>query len=877
MKTKNYFLSLAVVVLLLFGASVKAQLIIYEPFDYTVATVAPVAGAGINGGNGLPATNVGGNPTGTSTGVRSAWTGSTVVAGLVYSNVGGTLTTSANALQHTTSGQEYSPNFYRNMTTDPFIAYRTATNSGFGWVSGTTELYVSFLINVSTLDDAAFPRMSINGLGNRIYVGQTAGNWVATDGFGSSNKTLGAAAVNQTELIVVRLNFTNATTCTTAFWFNPTLGTALGTPVQTRDYTVTAANNVLSTISIRGGTNFTVDEIRVGATPADVLPASVSYPSIPSTATSLVTSSLTSSSFTLSWTASATPDVTYEVYKNGALLGTTAAGVTSYDVTGLTPGSYSMNVIAVDPITGAKSLYSTKANDVIIPVTTSVNASTLALNGGSMLQISAGGELVVNAATTVKSITVNAGGKLTLNSGIALSAANLYLKSTATDGTATFKDLGGTLTLTNPATVEQYLTTGRNWYISSPVSTATSNVFAATALNPLYYYVETVPNDWTSKIENTSTALTVGKGYVANINSDRVVTFTGGTLNTGVQSISGLTSGGSSYTGYNLVGNPYPSYLKWDNATKTNVSTSIWYRSKSTGAWLWQTYNVAGAGQGVNGGTNLIPPMQAFWVKVAAGQTGSIGFVNNDRDHLDQSNATNRLKAPSEAEDTRKVLRLVVSNGVNADEALIYADANALNTYDMYDSNKMFGNSAAVPEIFTVLGTEELAINGFNTLADNQQLALGFKTTAANTFSIRASEVKNFATDTKVILIDNVLSTEADLTAGTAYSFSSDVVNDATRFNLIFRTSGVATGVDADLNASNVIVFKDANGKINIQHDGLTANQGLITVYNALGQRLISTATTANRTMISQSFDAGVYFVTLNVAGRNTTNKVIIN
>lgn len=279
MKTKNYFISLAVACLLLIGMSVNAQLIVNEPFNYTLATVAPVAGAGINGGNGLPATNVGGNPTGAGTGIRGGWSGSTVVEGLIYSNGGGTLTTSGNALKHTTSGQEYAPYLYRNMTTDPFMAFRTALNSGFGWVAAPTELYISFLINVSTLDDAGIPRMSINLGGSpvRIYLAQQAASgissWVASDSYGSSPKTLGAAAANKTELIVVRLNFTSATTMTSDFWFNPTLGSALGTPVQTRDYTGwTAANNCLTSISLRGGTNFTVDEIRVGLTAADVMP-----------------------------------------------------------------------------------------------------------------------------------------------------------------------------------------------------------------------------------------------------------------------------------------------------------------------------------------------------------------------------------------------------------------------------------------------------------------------------------------------------------------------------------------------------------------------------------------------------------------------------
>jgi len=481
-----------------------------------------------------------------------------------------------------------------------------------------------------------------------------------------------------------------------------------------------------------------------------------------------------------------------------------------------------------------------------------------------------GHEVTVASAATASTLTVNAGGKLTLNSGVTLSATNLNLKSTVTDGTATFKDLDGTLSVSGTTNVEQYLTTGRNWYVSSPVSAATSNVFAADATNPILYYVETVPNTFPT-ITNTTTGLDAKKGYVANISSDRVVTFTGGSLNTGAQSITGLTSGGATFTGFNLVGNPYPSYYDWDNATKTNVGTSIWYRSKSTGSWLFQTYNSAG-GASVNGGTNLIPPMQAFWVKVAAGQTGTIDLVNAYRSHQDQSVATNRLKAPAQL-DARKQVRLQVSNAVNTDEALIYANANAQDGFDMYDSDKMFGNSASVPEIYTVLGNEKLAINGVKDFAENQQMALGFKTTVANTFSIKASEVKNFAADTKIILIDHLLTNqEFDLTDGAAYSFTSDVANNVSRFSLIFRAPGGTTGL-TKAEKMNAQVFVNTANQISI----LAPASCNYAVYNLVGQKVANGRTTATQTTATHQLQSGIYVVKVTENGRNFTSKVLVN
>lgn len=466
-------------------------------------------------------------------------------------------------------------------------------------------------------------------------------------------------------------------------------------------------------------------------------------------------------------------------------------------------------------------------------------------------------------------LTINAGKQTTISSGTLTVAGNMTLKSDATNGTATFIDNGGTLSVGAGKTfVEQYLTSGRNWYVASPVSAATSNVFAASVANPVYYYVETVPNTW-SQITNTSTNLDAKKGYIANINSDRVVTFTGGSLNTGTQTISGLTSGGATFTGFNLVGNPYPSYLNWSTASKTNVSTSIWYRSKSTGSYQFQTYNVAGPGIGVNGGTNLIPSMQAFWVKVTSG-TGSIEFVNNDRTHLNQSVATNRLKAP--AADTRTIVRLQVASQTNADETVIYTDNDALNSFDTFDSNKMFNNDESVPEIFTVVGTEKLAINGFGNLSANQEMALGFKTTTANTFTIKATEVKNLATDTKIILVDKGDNdAETDLTEGAVYSFSSDAENTISRFSIVFRVSGTTTNL-TKTNVLDAQVFVNSDNQITI----VAPENCNYIVYNALGQKLSGGITVSNRTMVNTIRQAGVYIVKLSESGQNFSSRVII-
>jgi len=470
-------------------------------------------------------------------------------------------------------------------------------------------------------------------------------------------------------------------------------------------------------------------------------------------------------------------------------------------------------------------------------------------------------------------LTVNAGKQLTVSTSLTNNGGTLNLLSTSADGTATLLTPGSLSGTGGIYSVNQWLNSGRNYYISSPVTGATSAVVKDKADSRLWKYTE--PNTGTilwDEITLNNESLEVGRGYVAKLASDDVITFNG-TLNNGSVTSPTLTAAGTVSTGFNLVGNPYPSFVNWTDVIKTNVSTSIWYRSKSTGSYLFQTYNVSGDGVGVNGGSNIIPPMQSFWVKVPSG-TGTIGFTNSMRSHQDQSGSSNRLKAPGIS--TQKLLRLLVSNEINTDETVVYFNSNAQDGFDAYDSPKMTNSNIAIPEIYTTVGKEQLAINGLNNLAANMELALGFNTGTSNNFTIKASEVNNFDADTKIILKDNVLNTEWDLTGGSAYSFTSDAINTSSRFTVIFRTSAIATEIENfNYNDRIFYVFQNANNQITIQRN--FNENATISVCNAVGQELVSTLMTGTCKVIDQSFSPGVYFVTVNAAGNKTTKKVIVN
>lgn len=496
------------------------------------------------------------------------------------------------------------------------------------------------------------------------------------------------------------------------------------------------------------------------------------------------------------------------------------------------------------------------------------------------------GELDINQNLSLANVTVAPGAKLTLSSGNSLTmSGNLTINSDAT-GTGTFVDLNptGGLTVNGTIGVHQHLLSGRNWYVSSPVTGATVSAINTSTGSSIVSYDEMLGS--TSPWITESSTLAAGKGYVvvSPVNVDPTITFSG-TLNTGTQTINLARTAGQTKEGFNLIGNPYPSYVNWQSAVRTNVGPTMWYRSKNYGGSVY-TFATFGAVSGLGTGlktaldsvpvTNLIPPMQGFWVRVDAGQTtGSVVFENAMRSHAGATSTM--LKAPAKLNATQQVLRLQVSNGVNSDEAIVLFNANATNGLDDYDSPKMTNANAAVPEIYTTIGNEQMVINGLNSIPASAELPLGFTTGQSNTFSIKATEFSNFDAGMKVNLKDMVLGTEQELTDGSTYNFTSDVTSTNTRFSVVFKSTGVTTGLNNISNDEVALIYKNVNNNITVDCKGDISSNAVVSVYNAVGQKLLTNQIVSTSTVIGAGLKSGVYVVTVNNGGRSTTQKVILN
>lgn len=609
-----------------------------------------------------------------------------------------------------------------------------------------------------------------------------------------------------------------------------------------------------STISVTGVSNY----VYTGSTQG---PASVSHTG----STGTVTYSYVGENGT-SYTASPTPPTAVGSYSVTA----TVASDANYN--GATSSAYPFN---------------------IYPVISSFSGTgTTTLSNGSNITYSplettdlvvSSGELVIDQTLIVHSVVVNPGAKLTLNNSIVLTTTNGITLQNTPSGTASFVDSRiADAPLSISGTVQQAITeTNRNWYVAIPVSgkSATDITFAGAKI--------VQRNEDQSHWDDVTGSLIAGVGYIAiaATNSGTTIWSLNGNLISGKVQVS-VTRSGVSSTGFNLLGNPYPSYLNWEqvlNMDATNASllqSSIWYRTATYNSgtskfdYTFNTYNSTGRISTPTGTTGYIPPMQAFWVR--ANNVGTVTFSNAMRSHGD--GASNKLKAPKL--NTQKIIRLQVSNNANTtDETVLYFDENAQNSFDAYDSQKMSNNSTTIPEIFTLAGTEQLVINGMESVTLNQEIPLGFTTGQLNAFSIKASEISNFDSGTQVILKDNQTNNEWNLSDGSSYNFISDITTSNTsRFSIVFKAASITTGnINNQSDCNSIQIYRNANNLITVNFVNGIAGQNILSVYNAIGQKIEERTLTSTRTVLEKSFTPGVYMVNVLANGKSLTQKLVIN
>jgi hypothetical protein len=413
-------------------------------------------------------------------------------------------------------------------------------------------------------------------------------------------------------------------------------------------------------------------------------------------------------------------------------------------------------------------------------------------------------DVTTNTSFYANDIVIEAGAELNISSTGTLLVTGYFImvSSNAGKGNASLIN-NGTLNIssTNKVQIQQNVTDSpvKWYYISSPVAGASQSSIGCDGSMQIW---DTSVGEFATI--SPATTMESARGYRSWSNSNMV--FSGSINNASEYSYIANQTTKNPY-GWELVGNPYPCSVDWGGIGNTGLLDAfwIWINDQSK----YGTYN----GNSLLG-TNLdlispavIPSNQAFWVRVAGegylGASGTVTIPRAARTH----NQTTYLKSANQARQA--VVRLTAINGAKTDEVVVAFNPEALDSFDDFDSEKLFAPTYANHlDIYSFTREELLTINTYSELISDRAIPLGVKVPKDGAFEIKLSELRNIADDTQVLIEDKVENTITDMRESN-FVFTAKAGKVEERFVLHVKPN-VATSVD-DVTTGRVKIY--SNGK----------------------------------------------------------------
>ncbi|MHC1733887.1 MAG: T9SS type A sorting domain-containing protein [Bacteroidales bacterium] len=379
------------------------------------------------------------------------------------------------------------------------------------------------------------------------------------------------------------------------------------------------------------------------------------------------------------------------------------------------------------------------------------------------------------------------------------------------DGTALI-DGAGIGTISGNVTMQRYLPTGFGYrYLSSPFAAAKVSEFTDEAIESIYRYDEnrqvsgTPVSGWTSH-NNPDNLLAPMSGYAVNLGSDAgplTIDITGEVSNG--EMIRSVYNNDQPYTtGFNLVGNPYPSPVDWNLIDKlnSNIDNAVYYFSNSDIDQYGGTYATYINGISSDGwATNIIPSMQGFFIHVTDGAFPVEGTLV-----MNNSVRVNDLDHPmikSAKADQPKILRLSASFSNHPelpDHTVIYFDEQATPEFDgQHDALKLMNTDSNVPSLFSVTpGASRLSINGMPPPGGNSLLVpLGIVSQLEGNIKFSVSALDLSLTTMKIHFIDSVAGIKRELALNSEYYVDLKPGEYSGRFYLKFASVTTSVGHQA--------------------------------------------------------------------------------
>lgn len=335
---------------------------------------------------------------------------------------------------------------------------------------------------------------------------------------------------------------------------------------------------------------------------------------------------------------------------------------------------------------------------------------------------------------------------------------------------------------------------------------------------------------------------------------------------------------------WNLVGNPFPSGIKFTKNTgslligwdwdETVVSPWVCYWDNTindTRYYNWYAtppvaippYNAI-----TNPNPDVIPRSQGFFV-YSIDASPALGVNNDAREFF-----VNKNIGKSVSELATNQLYLKLTDGVNVpDYCVVQFNDNGSVNYGSNDMLKFFVNDGVKSEIYCKKAdNQEVILNTLKNSNGNISVPVYLNVGNSGSYTITAEQISTFGSNCGILLHDNVTNATIDLKTVGSYTFSATAGDDSGRF-ILFFTDVLAVN---NITASNFKIYSSGSS-IYIQNNGSGLN-GNVYMYDILGRELMNVKLTGDvLTKLNTSFERGYYIVSVKTAQGLVTEKVYIN
>lgn len=699
-----------------------------------------------------------------------------------------------------------------------------------------------------------------------ICYGQLATWNFDSDALTSSSSATGVTASAATHTGLSNISYSSACTVRN---FNPggwNTTASINTADDYVEFVITAATGY--SLSVTG---FTYDAARTSTGPStyDIRSSNDSYAASLSTGTVLTTPCTSSGGTFTAIVVSSGSSLTFRIYgynassaagrmriDNVSIAGTASLTTSAWqgdDGTSPTDWATAENWSNGLPTADTNVTIPNVANKPIISGSTNALSNDITIETSSSLSITGGGSLT-------------ASGNLTNNGTLTVNAAASLLVSGTSSGNLTYNvnipDTNWHL-ISAPVVGEQYDDT---WNIANSVDrTGQTNTLAAVST---YTNTTDADGDWNYFTNgNPAQTFNSAQGYSMRRTASGDFGFIGTMRTTDASpTITATDIGGAAENRWNLIGNPFPSFMSIDNFLGLAANGTALEDSREA-VYVWNGTAYAALT------TGYLHPGQGFFVNSNSAST-SVAINENMMSH--QTGITFYR-----SNNTDPSIELIVSDGSrNRTTEIRYTDGKTTGLDPRFDVGTFTGTSNSF-HIYSHLISDSQGVDFMrqtlpNTDHENLVVPIGVNASAGTEIAFTASAL-HIPNGLNVFLEDRELGvfTQLDVSNSEYVITPSTDLNGIGRFYIHTNTQSALSTGNFDL--SLVSIYKTST--TNLRITGIQSANVDMQLFDILGKQIFQTSFESNgiNDVTLPQVRAGIYIVKLSTDGGTLNKKILLH